>query len=146
MQIFRKILILKLPVIFWKYKLAYTPFFENSKQVLNHSCTGILLIKEIHAYLWSLLELANPVAISDFVLNTSLLITEIHVYLYLCRVECGNFFLIGQNRSTYLRSGMILEVQIQNFGARPRTRVKLFIFEKFQGAKYQYFNFILLIF
>ena len=46
-----------------------------------------------------------------------------------------NFFLIGQNRSTSQRSGMILEVQIQIFGARRRTRVKVFIFKKFQGAQ-----------
>ena len=30
---------------------------------------------------------------------------------------------------------MILETQIQNVGARGRTRVKLFIFKKFQGAQ-----------
>ena len=40
-------------------------------------------------------------------------------------------FLIGQNRSTNQRSGMILEVQIQIFGAH----VKVFIFKKFQGAQ-----------
>ena len=44
------------------------------------------------------------------------------------------FFFIRQNRSSNQRSGMILEVQIQNFGARRRTRVKVFIFEKFQGV------------
>ena len=42
-----------------------------------------------------------------------------------------NFCLIGQNRSTNQRSGMILEVQIQIFGAH----VKVFIFKKFQGAQ-----------
>ena len=49
-----------------------------------------------------------------------------------CRVECG-FFFIGQNRSNNhrSRSGMILEVQIQNLGAR----VKVFILKKFQGAQ-----------
>ena len=48
------------------------------------------------------------------------------------------FFLIGQNRSGNQRSGMILEVQIQNFGARAksrRTRVKVFILKKFQGTQ-----------
>ena len=30
---------------------------------------------------------------------------------------------------------MILEVQIQSFGARRRTRVKVFILKKFQGAQ-----------
>ena len=30
-------------------------------------------------------------------------------------VECGIFFLIGQNRSSNQRSGIILEVQFQNF-------------------------------
>ena len=30
---------------------------------------------------------------------------------------------------------MILETQIQNVGARGRTRVKFFIFKKFQGAQ-----------
>ena len=29
---------------------------------------------------------------------------------------------------------MILEVQIQIFGARRRTHIKVFIFKKFQGA------------
>ena len=55
------------------------------------------------------------------------------------RVECGIFFLIGQNRSNNQRSGMILEVQIRSFstrerGARRRTLVKVFILKKFQGA------------
>ena len=36
-------------------------------------------------------------------------------------------------------SGMILEVQIQNFGARQRTRVKVFILKKFQGAQINIF-------
>ena len=36
------------------------------------------------------------------------------------RVELLYIFFIGQNRSSNLRSGMILEVQIQNFGARGR--------------------------
>ena len=40
-------------------------------------------------------------------------------------------FLVGQNRSSKQRSGMILEVQIQNFG----TRVKVFIFQKIQGTQ-----------
>ena len=42
-------------------------------------------------------------------------------------------FLIGQNRATNQRSGIILEVQIRSFSARRRTRVKVFIFKKFQG-------------
>ena len=40
-------------------------------------------------------------------------VTVVSVY---SRVECGNFFLIGQNRSSNQRSGMVLEVQFQNFG------------------------------
>ena len=65
------------------------------------------------------------------------------------QISCGlgwsvEIFLIGQNGSTKQSSGMILEIQIQNFcthvrGACPRTRVKVFIFKKFQGLKYQYF-------
>ena len=31
---------------------------------------------------------------------------------------------------------MILEVKIQNFGARWRMGIKFFIFKKFQGSKY----------
>ena len=50
------------------------------------------------------------------------------------RVECWHF-LIGQNRSSNQRSGMILELQIQNFRASRRTRVKVLIFKKFQGAQ-----------
>ena len=34
---------------------------------------------------------------------------------------------------------MILEVQIQNFGARQRTRVKVFILKKFHGAQINIF-------
>ena len=48
------------------------------------------------------------------------------------------FIFICQNRSSNQRSGIILEVQIQNFGARGahwRTCVKVFIFKKFQGAQ-----------
>ena len=51
-------------------------------------------------------------------------------------VECGHFF-IKQNKSSNLRSGMILEVKIQNFGSRAlgmRRRNKVFIFKTFQGA------------
>ena len=56
------------------------------------------------------------------------------------------FFLIGQNRSTNQRSGMILEVQIQNFGAhaccaRQRTRVKVLIFQKVYPQKSAFFVF-----
>ena len=40
------------------------------------------------------------------------------------------FLLIGQNRSSNQRSGMILEVQFQNFGAG----VKVFIFKKIPGG------------
>ena len=42
------------------------------------------------------------------------------------RVERGRLFLIGQNRSTNERSGMILEVQIQNVGLFVQlcTRIK----------------------
>ena len=52
--------------------------------------------------------------------------------------------MIGQNRSTNQRSGMILEVQFQNFDghahrARLRTRFKVFIFLKFQGAQISIF-------
>ena len=43
-------------------------------------------------------------------------------------MECGIFFLIGQNRSSN-------QVQIQNFGTRRRMRVKVLIFKKFQGAQ-----------
>ena len=42
------------------------------------------------------------------------------------------FFFIGQNRSSNQRSGMILEVQIQNFGARAFSKNS-------RGLKYQYF-------
>ena len=45
------------------------------------------------------------------------------------------FFLISQNRSTNHRSGMSLEVQIQIFGSRTGTSVKVFIFKIFQGAQ-----------
>ena len=34
---------------------------------------------------------------------------------------------------------MILEVQIQNFGARRRTRVKVFIYQKIQGPQISIF-------
>ena len=40
-----------------------------------------------------------------------------------------NFFLIGQNRLTNQRSGMILEVQIRSFGAR-----QSFHFQKIPGG------------
>ena len=44
-------------------------------------------------------------------------------------------FLIEQNRSTNQRAGMILEVQIQNFGERAPVRThQSFHFKKFQGA------------
>ena len=47
-----------------------------------------------------------------------------------------NFLLIGQNRSSYQRPGMILEVQIQNFGANASK----FSFSKnSRGLKYYYF-------
>ena len=51
---------------------------------------------------------------------------------------------MGQNRSTNQRSGIILEVQIQNFSERERctrrcTSVKVFIFKKFQGAEISIF-------
>ena len=50
------------------------------------------------------------------------------------------FFLIGHNRSTNQRSGMILEVQIRNFGARAGARASKFSFSKnSRGFKYQYF-------
>ena len=41
------------------------------------------------------------------------------------------FFLIGQNRSSNQRSGIILEVQIRSFGARARQS---FRFQKIPGA------------
>ena len=49
-------------------------------------------------------------------------------------------FLFGQKRSSNQRSGMILEVQFQNFGTRMCrapwcTRIKVFIFKNFQGAQ-----------
>ena len=52
-----------------------------------------------------------------------------------------DFFLIGQNRSGNQRSGMSLEVQIQNFGdARAGARKsKVFIFKQFQGAQISIF-------
>ena len=61
-------------------------------------------------------------------------------YILYSRVECG-FFLIGQNRSCNERSGMILEVQIQNFckllaGAYAS---KFSFLKNSQGLKYQYF-------
>ena len=64
-----------------------------------------------------------------------------------CTVHQGgvwNFFLIGQNRASNQRSGMILEVQIRSFGARAHgarrcMRVKVFIFKNSRGLKYQYF-------
>ena len=50
------------------------------------------------------------------------------------------FFLIGQNRSTNQRSGMILEVQIQIFGVRTSARRSKFSFSKnSRGPKYLYF-------
>ena len=39
-------------------------------------------------------------------------------------------------RTGYQRSGMILEVQIQIFGARRLSCITVFIFKKFQGPKY----------
>ena len=48
-----------------------------------------------------------------------------------CRVWI--YFLIGQNKSSNQKSGMILEVQIQNFSTH--TSVKVFIFKKYQGAQ-----------
>ena len=47
------------------------------------------------------------------------------------------YFLIGQKLALNQRSGMILEVQIQNFGARApeHKRATVFIFKKFQGAQ-----------
>ena len=55
-----------------------------------------------------------------------------HMYTH-NRVECG-FFFIGETTSSNQRLGIILEVQIKSFGARRRTRVKVFLFKKFQGA------------
>ena len=56
------------------------------------------------------------------------------------RVECGDLFLIGQNRSGNQRSGMILGVQIQNFSARTTRRgtcASKFSFSKnSRGPKY----------
>ena len=45
-----------------------------------------------------------------------------------------DFFFIGETTSSNQRLGIILEVQIKSFGVRQRTRVKVFIFKKFQGA------------
>ena len=50
------------------------------------------------------------------------------------------FFLIGLNRSSSQRSGMILEVQIQSFSARAGARTSKFEFSiNSRGLKYQYF-------
>ena len=53
-----------------------------------------------------------------------------------CRVGWSvEIFLIGQNRSTNQRSGMILEVQIQIFGARARAHShQSFHFQKIPGG------------
>ena len=55
------------------------------------------------------------------------------------RVECGRLFLSGQNRSTYQRSGIILETQNRRFCARGHgthwcMRTKVLNFKKFQWA------------
>ena len=47
------------------------------------------------------------------------------------RVECGIFFFIGQNRLSNQRSGMILEVQFQNFGAHAHQS---YYFQKIPGG------------
>ena len=67
------------------------------------------------------------------------ILREFMIYSVCNRVECGWLFLIGQNRSTNQRSGMILEFKNQRFnararGAHQRTRIKVFIFKNFQGA------------
>ena len=61
------------------------------------------------------------------------------------RVEWG-IFLNRTEQVKYQRSGMILGVKIQNIGARvcgarqrERTRVKVFILQKFQGAQISIF-------
>ena len=61
------------------------------------------------------------------------------------RVQCGHFF-INQDRSSNQRSGIVLEVQIQNFGAcfcAPRhcMHFKVFIFKNLRGPTrtYKYF-------
>ena len=43
--------------------------------------------------------------------------------------------MIGQKTALNPISGMILEVLSQNFGARRRMRIKVFIFKEFQGAR-----------
>ena len=57
-----------------------------------------------------------------------------HHFYSTIRVECGIFF-IGQNRSTNQRSGMILEVQIQNFGARSTCSPKFSFSKNSRGLK-----------
>ena len=58
----------------------------------------------------------------------------------LCNIQCTvgwsvDFFLIGQNRSTNQRSGMILEVQIQIFWAcAPAQERQSLHFPKIQGG------------
>ena len=50
------------------------------------------------------------------------------------RVECG-IFLIGQNRSTNQRSGMIFKSKSKFSLCALAVRIKVFIFKKFQGAQ-----------
>ena len=69
------------------------------------------------------------------------------VYGYMLTYVIGwsvEFFLIGKNRASNQRSGMILEVQIRNFGARAiasaGARLSKFSFSKnSRGLKYEYF-------
>ena len=74
--------------------------------------------------------------------NPELLWYSHAVYIYILysvhsRVECGHFFLIGQNRSSNQRSGTILEVRFQNFGARASAHASKFPFSnKSRGSKY----------
>ena len=69
----------------------------------------------------------------NFMFKIPRIYCEVKAWNMHTRVECGNFF-ISQNRSTNQRSGMILDIQIQIFGACQGMHVKVFIFKKIPGG------------